>query len=311
MSNHISDDILSYWINKDNTTVCKRWYLIWCKKIKSIALYNIFELRVFHSSNFQNLTKLAMYRNTYVDFSIHLSSTLKKLILTSNIHITNENLAFLTNLKSLSLRDNTKITCIKHLTNLCKLKLEDNKIEDLQLQYLTNITKLDANYLITDHSLIHLTKLEYLSLKPTKFITDKSIVKLTNLRHLAFNYNSGSCNVTYQSLKLLTNLTSLKLSDNIIDDNQLINFTNLKTLNLYCINNVVTGISIERLINLQFLCLHRNNHIMFANIYKLTNLTELEIRNCRNLNENLLYSNLNENQLYSKLPKLRLLTFAT
>ena len=315
---NLPNEILSYWINQKNATVCKLWNLIQCQKPTSITLSHYgFGDDFFCFLQKRNLTRLDISQGAYVNFSMPSISMLKTLIIDQNDIIADQNLQHLKNVISLSLEHNASISSIKHLVNATELNLKCNSgIRDSEIENLTNITKLNIRYnnLITDCSLMYLTKINHLSLCDNNFITNKSILYLTNLTFLDIFYCGGRCHklitdksikkltnlrvlrlgntysITYRSLKYLTQLVELTLSENLVNSNDLINFTNLESLVAHGSN--ITGYSVEKLTGLQSLSLHWNNNITNENIYKLTNLTNISLTYCHHLDIDKIKSNL-------------------
>jgi internalin A len=163
---------------------------------------------------------------------------LTALHLNGNYIISNIGLKSLTNLQTLYLDGNSIIHSggITALTNLTTLSIIQNrKIHDYALQTLTKISTLilKTNHIISYRSVRYLTNLTYLDLTcDTIMACDEMIQDLVNLRSL----NISSCSISNTALINLTNLTSLDISNPMIQlammtDMSLKHLTNLTYLN--------------------------------------------------------------------------------
>jgi len=205
--NTLPCEIIGYWVNKENSKVCKLWRTIWC--MKPIAIV---------SSNQRNqcpLTIVLIFENIWrldlriipINFPIKKLTTLKVLSIYDN-SISNRSFGCLTNITKLNLIRNKRINSFKNLTNLTSLNLfKDKIITDKVLKKISNISELTLHETaITDSSLIYHTNIKRLTLLESPSVTDKSIKKLINLEYINF----CSTNITFRSLKHLTNLTKMK-----------------------------------------------------------------------------------------------------
>ena len=142
------------------------------------------------------------------------------------------------------------------ILNLSKKKIN---IIPSEIQYLTNLQKLDLNY-------------NYINIIPSE------IQYLTNLQELYLSYNNLI--IISSKIQYLTNLQKLKLSDNSINiiPSEIQYLTNLQNLDL-CKNNIkIIPNEIQYLTNLQELYLDSNNiNIITNEIQYLTNLEILEL----------------------------------
>lgn len=209
------------------------------------------------------------------------------------------------NLKSLEIRPHTNFSdnILSQLTNLTKFSCPCTTplISDASLVHLNNLTELDISCSknFTDFSVQFLTNLQSLTAEHSQ-ISDLSITALTNLTNLKVDFNQinfdSYSKLTYlksleivrpmhefisqtiKSLSFLTQLTSLSIDSNWIDDNCLICLSNLLSLHLRLLNSSnVTNKSImtlTRLIQLNVIETDRLNYHGYSN---LTNLTDLEL----------------------------------
>ena len=184
-------------------------------------------------------------------------------------------LEYATNLTSLNLHDNQKISDISPLANLTKLttlNLGYNQLSDISP--LANLTKLTAlslvwNQLSDISPLANLTKLTALSLYHNQVSDISPLANLTKLTHLSLFGNQVS---DISPLANLTNLTDLHLNQNQVSDiSPLANLTKLTDLDLG--NNQVSDIS--PLANLTKLRLLYLSHSQLSDISPLSNLTKL------------------------------------
>jgi hypothetical protein len=251
-------------------------------------------------SRFKNLITLNLGKNSIIDGPIKSLTMLRTLVLDDNNYVTDKMLRKLTNVTSLSLKDNNKITSesLRYLTNIKDLCICNNsQINDAALKNLTFITKLDIGCgdLITDESMKHLTQINHLTIVDNELVTDESIMYLTNITFLHVsmydslgkisermkeNKNITADNITYKSLKCLTNLTTLYVSGLEIEDHDFRKLTNLRSLELCGSTIRITGASIRFLTGLESLFLTENDFVKNKHIYELTNLTELYAYHC-------------------------------
>jgi len=85
--------------------------------------------------------------------------------------------------------------------------------------------------------------------------------------------------VSYKSIKNLTNLTAMRLCDHRIKDEELMKLTNLKSLELDN-GSSITGAVIRAFTHLESLILYRNDNVTNEDICKLTNLRKLYLEDC-------------------------------
>jgi hypothetical protein len=302
--NDLPQEIIRQWINQQNSKVCKLWRTFWFSKATSICFkYNDIDLSTNIANKFRYLTALKLYYNASIDWSIKSLLSLKIVTLIEHNFTRSSNLQHLTNLTSLSLQKNKKITSLKNLTNIIHLNLQNDKgIKDIGIdnliklsldgsslitnEILMRLTKLqrltltrivlDAQTIISDRSIIHLMNLTHLHIEDSDIITDVSIKKLTNLTNIRI-YRLQ--NVTFASLSLLTNLTTMHLSAQWLIACDFSNLTNLEKLHLYNVTGVL-GVMLTHLTKLETLKLVNMNFIENEDIYKLTNLKTMSILHC-------------------------------
>lgn len=125
-----------------------------------------------------------------------------------------QRLVKLTHLTSLNLRNYAGSILngyTRVLTNLTSLSLRDNTSTDYGIEYLTNLTYLDLSFnkTITNYGISSLCKLKTLTLTCNNMIT--KINHLTNLTSI--NLDRNSC-ITMESLKSLPKLSLIMLRHN-------------------------------------------------------------------------------------------------
>lgn len=268
--NTLPCEIIDYWIDKKNSEVCKLWYEIWCGKsltISTLSCRKPCPAKVIF--NFPNIWCLYL-RKIPMDFPIEKLTTLKVLTIYDN-SIRNKSIKCLSNLTKLTLVNNKRIKSL--MTNLSSLRLfKDKVITDEELQKITNISELtlDGTTLITNNSIIYLTKINRLTLSEITQVTDISIKKLTNIEYINFH----ATNITFKSLKYLTNLTNMRTDIKINKK-----LTRLKSLSIseYSNNNCK---SLRYLTRLEKLKLYDDIQITNRDIQQLTNLRKLFLSNC-------------------------------
>jgi Leucine-rich repeat (LRR) protein len=202
-------------------------------------------------------------------------TNLKYLDLSRNDTINNNDIHPLTNLTSLNLTNNTKIsnmTLLRLGHALTSIDVSCNSIiNDLTIKRLTSVTALQCEKsILSDECVSCLTNLRLLNISLKEKVTDKSLIRLSSLTELNANSNGY---VTGMSIKNLTNLTALYIgSTRSIDipESTLKYLTNLTKLNLS--NVSFSSQSIKHLDKLQILNIAGTK---INTISTLTNLTKL------------------------------------
>ncbi|TXD47328.1 leucine-rich repeat domain-containing protein [Polaribacter sp. IC073] len=126
-----------------------------------------------------------------------------------------------------------------YLTSLNSLRLNSNKLTEINVSNLTNLTdlRLYNNQLTDIGNVSNLTNLTYLN------ISDNELTDIGNVSNL-------------------TNLTDLRMADNQLTDINVSNLTNLTYISLA--DNQLTDINVSNLTNLITLYVHRNSLITSA-----------------------------------------------
>lgn len=167
--------------------------------------------------------------------------------------INNDQLSLFTNLTSLNMGRNSKLTdkSISGLHNLIKLDLGWNKeIEGYGLMNLARLEKLYMgwNEIVTDEWMGKLSQLTSLRLGFNEKLTSRGLSNLTRLKSLHLGHNRKMLN---DGLITLTNLTKLTLGYNMCDLNASISLlVNLESLDL-CYNEKITKETLSQLTNLK------------------------------------------------------------
>ena len=190
-------------------------------------------------------------------------------------------LEYATNLTSLNLNDNQKISDISPLANLTKLTqlhLGYNQLSDISpLANLTKLTQLGLwrNQVSDISPLANLTKLTGLFLYHNQVSDISPLANLTKLTRLLLSQNQVS---DISPLSNLTNLTQLDLNHNQVSDiSPLANLTKLTDLRLDA--NQLSDISpLANLTKLRLLALSHNQLSDISPLSNLTKLTSLWIR---------------------------------
>lgn len=233
--------------------------------ISDLSVQTLTNLRVLSVSQHYNrisdeslkrLTNLDTLRLTHIGFShlkigdavINSLTGLRSLSLVKMRNLTNAALINLTNLTSLVIDSNDRISQISHLTGLLSLSLTSHNISDNEFQTLT--------------------KLHYLSMTGLSDLIINALSLETNTLDL-----STSPNVHDFSLERLTNLTTLHVN-NEITDHVISKLTHLQVLQLRG-NEKVTNAGIRNLYHLTRLVINQN--ITPDGILKLTSLKELDL----------------------------------
>lgn len=216
-------------------------------------------------------------------------TNLTVLALRENDQVTDETLVRLTNLTALNLRDNSNITDagLSTLTRLTSLELTDQAwITDAALSIMTQLRSLalGANDNITDASLSRLASLTFLAIVENEHISDSGLACLTNLTFLKAGWAER---VGDRGLSRLTALTNLSigsyyeqeiLADGItITDTAIASLTNLRRLTLHPGSNTISNRGLSRLTSLTWLKLQYNVLITDEALASLTALTWLDI----------------------------------
>jgi hypothetical protein len=185
------------------------------------------------TGNLTTLTKLSINERIYVDHILPKLINLTDLNLTNN-EILNSMLKKLINIKKLSLSICRKIlgSGIKTLTNLTSLKLRDmSNITETSLKNLTNLTKLKMCDCLGLETFDNLIQLEDLTIIGPSYVDGIELNCLTNLKKF---HIVSSQNFEHTSLRHFTNLTDLCLYEcnnegmRYRDIRMLTNLTNLK-----------------------------------------------------------------------------------
>ncbi len=189
-----------------------------------------------------------------------------------------------TNLTYLQLRrsENVSGACPKLPISLKNLDIQYNRLlTSSSITHLTNLTKLNIteNNMICDNALISLTQLTILDMSYNRMDsygahrTDNGVSRLINLKVLVAKRDQV---LTGESIKLLTNLTHLDLSDtNKVMDDALKPLVNLRVL-ILSQKSAITGLCISCLTGLTSLDISHNQTFDYRCLYLLTNLTCLD-----------------------------------
>src|SRR5688500_10796174 len=124
-------EIICQWLDQHNSGVCKLWRQMWYNKPISIKFKNCaYDVSRSNDclSKFQHLAALRLGKGTVVDWSSESLTKLKTLIVDANNFVSNNKIRHLTNLTTLSLNNNKKITSINQFANIVELSLYNNKI---------------------------------------------------------------------------------------------------------------------------------------------------------------------------------------
>lgn len=272
-----------------------------CKKvIFNVSIQNV---TWRYLSKLQKIESIDLTFNRYItDTHLGMLPDLTELKISDYSQITDKGLqASCANLTSLSILDDPfTITNsgLKNMSNLVKLILESEVINDNGIEHLKNLTELEivGNRLITDNALSSLTSLTKLNLSNNNEITNNGLKKLENLKLLNLSNNhlitddmvqsltsitkltlTNNNKITNSGLKNLENLISLNLSNNhLITDEGLLPLSNLSTLDLQS-NNIITGKCFIT-IKLTALYLNQTTGIKDTSVLKfLNNLTVLKL----------------------------------
>ena len=229
-------------------------------------LFISYQMSITNINHLKYLQVLSIYE-PYLkkNFGICHMINLQKLNVNHCEGITNDDLKFLINLTELSIHG-TKITMIKHLTNLQVLHAAGTMINNDELSALTNLVTLNVNSTTSIIDVNHLTKLRELFAGNTCGIDDHGISLLDGLRKLHVPNNKKISKISH-----MTNLTILNANFKI-SDNDISNLTNLTELNVIA-NKWITNVN--HLANLRILFAGSECGIDDNGISKLTNLTEL------------------------------------
>lgn len=212
--------------------------------------------------HFPDLLTLDLERENIEDKGLEKLTNLTSLNLAHNSRITNAALTKLSNLKSLNLCTNIKITneALKKLPNLTHLDLTYNEVISNAgiLHLTTSLSILNLNANISGYCLTSFTNLTDLSLQ-RNWAIDEDLLKLSKLKRLSLSYT----NISDNCLMSLTQLTGLQLRS----------------------NSFLTSECLKPLRNLSFLALHET-YFSRLDMSNLTNLTELSISDCLILRNN-------------------------
>ena len=207
-------------------------------------------------------------------------------------NLTDEELAQITNISSVSPNEKHKITSLKgieKLLGLTTLNLDEHNITNLDLSHNLNINTLNlSNNNISEINNIigfnNLTNLQNLSLSNMS-LNDINISNFTRLTTLNLTHN----NIYEIDLSNNLNLTNLNLSNNNIGELDLSN--NSKLTNLDLSNNNISEIDLINNIKLVKLTLN-NNSLALIDLINIPNLSNLNLSN-NNISEIDLSNNLN------------------
>ncbi len=289
MNNDILYEILRHlprYKYKQLCLVCKNFNKLMNTSILFNPLYNIIYMHRFpylknnKLKTLTNITKLNAIHFKITHQTLSCLTNLTKLCLSGVQKITDYTLKKLTYLRSLSLisvRDSNIGKSLSNLTNLKTLVIDMSyMIRDNDVSNLTNLKKLSIeNGSITYRTLRCLPQLTYLNMSNNYNIGDKGLKKLTNLKTLImnFDYMDDYFELTDRAL-LNLNLTHLDISNNSFITNQGIShLTNLTTLDIS--ENDITDEGIENMIHLKNLYFYANDGITNNGLKNLTNLQSL------------------------------------
>ncbi|AYV84396.1 MAG: hypothetical protein Hyperionvirus24_18 [Hyperionvirus sp.] len=172
------------------------------------------KLTSYHYKLTNNIVSIRLTRNNSIgDAQLGNFKNLTSLDISGyNCMITNEGVANLSNLKSLTLNNNRYVSDISSLTNLTSLSLKgNNSITDKGLVNLNKLVHLDLtfNQLIHVGTLRKLPKLNSLNIQYESLINSDDLLTLTNLTRLDIRMTTM---INFQGLKYLINLTELFVS---------------------------------------------------------------------------------------------------
>jgi hypothetical protein len=215
--------------------------------------------------------------------------------------ITDEGLASLTALTSLTSYHDRARLFIAPLTNLRTLKYWNGTLVESTLALHTNLTDLSVRECDRIYGLTHLTNLIALDVKNCDWITESSVSRLTQLRSLELdvydrntdNAISGLLNlqtlylviyepggITNAAMLGLTNLTFLSMDGNGTITNDAISMlTSLTGLELIY-DGRITYRGIKSLTNLTYLNLYGNETVSDRALKRLTKLRHLDLTEC-------------------------------
>lgn len=249
-----------------------------------------------------NLTKLSI--NDIKSNEISLLTNLLHLNLSWCVDIDHNTFIHLTKLTNLYLEyTNCENDHISHLTNLKQIStFENDNINYELLQHMINLQEFDLNHnndLLNEH-IWNLTNLTELQICVGDNISEECLRRLTKLSSLDIIGNNTAVNRDDKgyiniNISFLTNLRYLSIDYTNVDDNQLINLTNLTILSMTDANvnkfSHLTNLTelfikdelsndyneISHLVKLRSLTVIYNNSLIIETIRKLTNLTYLRI----------------------------------
>lgn len=291
---------------RNNNCLRATAYLPYLTKLNISATYPFDQASLNFLSPLSNLLFLDMSYNDYITSISHLTSlTVLKCRSYNRLGKLN-NIKSLTNLISLDISQNQNITNISDLTKLSKLHIDSTKIEQNDINYLTNLTILSASY-TSINNINHLINLTKLDISYNKNIIDIStLTKLTEL-------NSECTIINQNNINSLTNLVTLNIRHNkyiydishlskltflnsgytIIGQNSINNMHNLISLCMCCNENIT---NIAHLTNLQYLDISGSKcKINQANIMNLLSLKNIEARYNNNITSTSHLTNLENN----------------
>lgn len=199
--------------------------------------------------------------------------------------ITDYGLSKLTNLTSLRGHANIRFTdeSIRCLTNLTKLDLQENDISEFAVMHLTKLSNLSfENANITDECYLRLSHLTFLSILPNNNLTYHGFKNLTKLSELILLDDLDDTTNIFESLDCLSSLSELYLFSDRMNDNSLVQLSNLTFLNLI-VNSTINDRALKCLTNLRKLDLSENEVITYDGIKDLPHLTKLILMDNRNI----------------------------
>lgn len=261
-------------------------------------------------SNLTNLTELDIMFCPYVP--LHLLSNLTSLSVTVSLDentilslpklthlctfnrlLTEREAKIFTHLKSLDLSGVTSLMnsqdIFRFLTQLTKLKIQSESLNDNSLPYFSNLVYLDIqfNSNVTNQSIKNLTQLTHLDISYTSQIDHEGIIGLTNLTFL----NVSEIDIPIQNVGIqnLTRLTWLGLSSNqSLTDESIWNLTNLTSLSLLY-QKGITDNALKRLTRLIYLDITANSFITDDGLSHLTNLTDLRLASNHHISDRAMF----------------------
>jgi len=254
------------------------------------------QLTSFDVSGLTNLADLDCSANLLTDLNVNALANLTKLNCSNN-NLSSLSLSGLTNLKTLNCGYNSDLSTISlvNLTNLEDFKvssrLDSNgsslgHLTNLDLSGLPNLKKLDcSNGILTALNLNGLTSLTEVNCSRNQ-ITSLNLTNLPNLVILSCDVNP----IVNLNASNLTSLQELGCGGGYIVDGQIIGnlqtlnvsgCTNLKTLS--CANNLLMGLDLNGLVNLEFLyCDGLANDLGQMTTLNVNGLTSLKKLSCGN-----------------------------